>query len=266
MRPAVRVRTALIVVVAVAGWSLSLGGCGRDHRASQPPRNAIDRGQNADLPSAGDCYNPFFPAIPDETMEYESTFKNNLPPYSYSVTFTDLSDGSFTQHQEVTGGTAPASYGPVLDRTWKCQSEGLACVDYPDLSRPESRLEFETLDSAGVTIPRPDRWQKGAKWTYRYSVRGKMSFVGAPTPVDVEGTISVAAEIGAQERVDSPAGVYEAVKVQSTYNQALTMKGKAPIPINITFTVQAWYARDVGLIKSESEDLRVTTVLKSVTK
>jgi len=44
------------------------------------------------------------------------------------------------------------------------------------------------------------------------------------------------------------------------------MKGKAPIPINITFTVQSWYARDVGLIKSTSEDLRVTTVLKSVTK
>jgi hypothetical protein len=218
------------------------------------------------LPSAGDCYNPFFPAIPDETLEYESTFSNNLPVYSYSVTFTDVSEGAFTQHQEVTGGAAPASYGPTLDRIWKCQSDGLASVEYADLSRPESRLKFETLDAAGVAIPRPDRWQKGAKWTHRYSVRGQMSFVGAPTPVDVDGTISVAAEIVSQEKVEVPAGIYDAVKVQSAYNQALTMKGKASMPINITFTVWSWYARDIGLIKNASEDLRVTTVLKSLTK
>jgi hypothetical protein len=260
-------RAALLVLAAALSWSLYFGGCGRDHRNSQAPRNASDRGQNPALPSAGDCYNPFFPAVPDETLEYESTFKNDLlPVYSYSVTFIDISDGTFTQHQEVTGGTAPASYGSALDRIWKCQSDGLASVEYADLCRPESRLKFETLDAAGVAIPRPDRWQKGAKWTYRYSVRGKMSFGEAPTPVDVEGTVSVAAEIVSQERVDVPAGIYEAVKVQSTYNEGLTMKGKAPMPINITFTVLSWYARDIGMIKSASEDLRVTTVLKSLTK
>ena len=266
MRSGIPVRAALLAVAAAAGWSLTYGGCSRDHRASQLSRNASGRGQNAATPTPGDCYNSFVPVVPDETLEYESTFSNSLPPYSYSVNFTDVSDAEFTEHQEVTGGTAPALYGPVLDRIWKCQSEGLACMEYPDLSRPESRLKFDTLDSVGVAIPLPERWLKGTKWTRRYTVRGRMSFVGAPTPVDVEGTITVAAEVVLQERVNVPAGVYEALKVQSTYNQGLTMKGKAPMPINISFAVQSWYARDIGLIKSASEDLRVTTVLKSLTK
>jgi hypothetical protein len=204
---------------------------------------------------------------PDESLEYETSFTgNSLAGYIYSVTFTDISDGSFIQHQEVTGGTAPASYGTAVDANWKCRPEGLVSTEYTDLSRPESRLRFETLDASGVAIPAPERWLKGSKWKYGYSVHGRMSFVGAPQPVDVQGAISVAAEIMGQERVDVPAGVYEAVKVQSVYTDALTMKGSSSMPINMTFTVHSWYARDVGLVKVASEDLRVTTVLKSLTK
>jgi hypothetical protein len=142
----------------------------------------------------------------------------------------------------------------------------LVSGEYADLSRPESRLKFETLDVSGVAIPKPDRWQKGTKWNYGYSVRGQMSFVGAPKPVDVEGHISVAAEVGAPEKVSVPAGAFEAVKVHSRYDEALNMKGSASMPMNMTFSVWSWYGREVGLVKSASDDLRVTTVLKSVTK
>lgn len=266
MRPERLAFSALVVMASAIAWSLSLSGCGQDRRPSPAPRNASERGQTAASPSAGDCYNSFFPAIPDETLEYESTFSNNLSAYSYSVTFTDLSDTAFIQHQEVTGGSAPAWYGSALDRNWMCQPEGLLPTDYADLSRPESRLKLETLESTGVAVSRPDRWVKGAKWSCRFSVRGQMSFVGAPTPVDVEGTVTVASEIVAQEQVDIPAGLYEALKVHSIYDQALTMKGKASMPIKMTFAVLSWYSRDVGLVKLVSEDLRLTTVLKSVTK
>src|SRR5262249_3067455 len=157
-------------MAAAIALSLFLSGCGRDRRGSFSPRNGSERAQSAASPSAGDCYNSFLPAIPEETLEYESTFSNNLPPYSYSVTFTDFSDGGFIQHQEVTGGVAPASYGSALDRAWKCQPRGLASGEYADLSRPESRLKLETLDAAGVAIPRLDRWVKGSKWNYQFSV------------------------------------------------------------------------------------------------
>src|SRR5262249_36076679 len=163
-------------------------------------RNSSEKSQSAASPSAGDCYNPFLPATPDETLEYESTFSNKLAPYSYSVTFSEVSDGTFVQHQELTSlPAAPADN--ALDRTFRCQPEGLVSAVYADLSRPESRLKFETLDATGVSIPKPERWQKGTRWNYSYSVRGQMSFVGAPTPVEVEGTITIAAEIMATERV-----------------------------------------------------------------
>lgn len=268
MRAGGRARTAWVVVVATINWSLLFNACGaRDRRGSSLTRNGSERAQPTPSPSAGDCYNLFFPVTPDESLEYETSFgSNNLAGYIYSVTFTDISDGSFIQHQEVTGGAAPPSYGSAVDTTWKCQPDGLVSSEYTDLSRPEPRLKFETLAASGVTIPRPERWLKSSKWKYEYSVRGQMSFVGAPQPVDVEGAISVAAEIMAQERVEVPAGVYEALKVQSLYSQALTMKGSASMPINMTFKVQSWYAQDVGLVKVASEDLRVSTVLKSVTK
>jgi len=262
-RPAL---TVAVVMAASITWNLSLTGCGRDRRSSPTPRNASERGQPAASPSAGDCYNSFFPAIPDETLEYESTFSNNLSAYSYSVTFTDSSDGAFIEHQEVTGGNAPASYGSALDRNWKCLPEGLVSTDYADLSRPESRLKLETIEATGVAIPKSDRWLKGAKWSCRFSVRGQMSFVGAATPVDVEGTITAASEIVAQEQVDIPAGIYEALKVHSIFDQVLTMNGKASMPIKMSFAVLSWHSRDVGLVKLVSEDLRLTTVLKSVTK
>jgi hypothetical protein len=202
--------------------------------------------------------------IPDESLEYETTFSsNNLVGYIFSVTFTDISEGSFIEHQEV---TAPGSYSTAIDTTWQCLPEGLASSEYTSLSRPEPRLRFETIDATGVTIPRPERWIKGSKWKYRYSVRGRMSFMNAPQPVDVEGTISVAAEVIAQEKVDVPAGIYEAVKVQSIFDETLTIKGTVSVPMNMTFTVQSWYARDFGLVKLASPDLRVTTVLKSVTR
>jgi hypothetical protein len=205
--------------------------------------------------------------IPDESLEYETTFSsNNLTGYIFSVTFTEISEGSFIQHEEVTGGTAPGFYGTAIDATWQCLPEGLLSSQYTNLSRPEPRLKFETVDATGVNIPRPERWVKGSKWQYRYSVRGQMSLMGAPQPVDVEGAIFVASNTIGQEKVDVPAGVYDAVKVQSVFDETFAIKGSAVMPVNMTFTVQSWYARDVGLIKLVSPDLRVTTVLKSATR
>jgi hypothetical protein len=256
------------VVLAAIACSLLVIGCGNHYRrSSSSPSNASQQDQSAASVSAGDCDNALFPVIADESLEYETSFtSNSLAGYIFSVTFTEISDGSFIQHQEVTGGAAPGFYAAPIDAIWKCLPEGLASTEYTNLSRPESRLKLETLDATGVTIPTSDRWSKGSKWRYRYSVRGQMAFVGAPQPVDVEGAIAVAADIAAQEKVEVPAGVYEAFKVLSVYNQALTIRGSASPPINITFTVESWYARDVGLVKLASEDLRVTTVLKSVTK
>src|SRR5262249_36213670 len=123
-------QAASIVGVAGLGLCWLLFGCGPDRRGGPSSRNSSQRSQPAASASAGDCYNPFLPATPDETLEYESTFSNNLPPYSYSATFSEVSDGTFVQHQELTGGVAPAPYDNALDRTFRCQPEGLVSAVY----------------------------------------------------------------------------------------------------------------------------------------
>src|SRR5262245_45609752 len=116
-------KTQLVIAVTTA-CSLFSSGCGRDRRSPSSTHYGSDRNLNVASPSPGDCYNPFFPLIPDGTLEYETTL-GNISSYSYSVTFTDVSEGSFVQHQEVIGGAAPALYGTSLDRTWRCQPDGL---------------------------------------------------------------------------------------------------------------------------------------------
>jgi hypothetical protein len=241
MRPGRLARMISVVVAGFIGCGVLFTGCStRDRRNSAAPRNGSAQGQPTASQGAGGCDNPYLPVSPDESLEYESSSgSNSSQGYIYSVTFTDISDGSFIEHEEVTGGTGPASYGATLDAIWKCEPEGLVSTEYADLSRPESRLKIETLNATGVAIPRADRLTKGTKWSQDYKVRGQMSFEGAPKPVDLEGTISVASEMTGQERVEVPAGVYEAVKVNSIYAQNLTLKGSPLMPINMSFTVQS---------------------------
>ncbi|HKV42820.1 MAG TPA: hypothetical protein VJX67_26715, partial [Blastocatellia bacterium] len=189
-------------------------------------------------------------------LEYQTSFASGIHPYSYTVTFGDITAHSFKRHQE-------SSNGLQLDSTWQCQSDGLAAMQYGDLSMPETRLKLDTQRAGGVTLPSAAKWQKGAKWSNSYEVTGQMS-LGGPRPVDVQGTISVANEIVAEETVTVPAGTYDAFKVVSTITQDLSLRNTRAAPIRMSFGSSSWYVKDVGMVKALSQDLKSTTVLSAV--
>jgi hypothetical protein len=227
------------------------------HRSSSPNKEGSKAGVGAQ--AAAPCNNAYFPVSADEKLEYQSTFTIAIPAYTYVVSFTENSDGSFDRLEE-----SPDSSS--IDTPWRCQKDGLVASRYGDLSIPDSRTKLETLKYTGVTIPAQDRWQKGFKWDSSYTVDGQMSFKGAPRPVDVTGVIGIANEIVLEEHITVPAGAYNTFKVVSTFTERLALKDspKTP-PISIKFQVNSWYARDIGLVKRSSEDFRITTVLNSFT-
>jgi hypothetical protein len=256
----VSLRPALVIVTAgmlFAGGLLT--GCARGPRGSASNKAGTASSPGSGSTSAASCYNSYYPVSETERLDYRCTFTGRIPPYTYFVNFTGLSGSAFTRHQE-------SSDSSVDDALWTCLKTGLSSSKFGDYSLPENRLKLVTSKTTGVALPAAERWQKGMKWETTYTVSGQLTFQGAPQPVDVKGTVTVANEIALEEKVIVPAGTYTALKVVSVYSQRLGLKDTTGMPFSITFKVNSWYARDVGMVKSASEDLRVTTVLTSFTR
>jgi hypothetical protein len=234
-------------------------GCARGPRANTSNKAGAASSPGTGSGSLASCYSPYYPISDTQRQDYRCTFTGRIPPYTYFVTFTGTAGSSFTRHQE-------SSDSSVDDTAWTCLKTGLSCSKFGDFSVPETRLKLVTSKAVGVALPSSEHWQKGMKWETTYTVSGQLAFQGAPQPVDVKGTVTVANEIAAEEKVTAPAGSYTALKVVSVYSQKLGLKDKPETPFSITFKVNSWYARDVGMVKSVSEDLRVTTVLTSFTR
>jgi hypothetical protein len=235
--------------------ALILAGCSGAKRPGSPPPD----GQAARAPETTDhaddaCYNAYYPVSPDKTLEYRATFTGGMPPYSYTVSFSDMSPHSFARHEE-------SSTGETVDTTWKCEDGGLSAEQYGDLSISQSRLRLDTMRASGVLFPPAQKWQKGSKWECSYDVKGKMTFGNTTRSVDVEGKVSVSSTIVSDELVTVPAGSFDTLKVVSTINQSLRMNGASSMPFEITFKVTSWYARDVGMVRTASTDIRQATEL-----
>jgi hypothetical protein len=251
-------RPCLLAVCCVA---LCMAACGRHGRQANTQGNRNGLSPQADTKSEDECYNPYYPVLPGESLEYETKYEGDAQaPYTFTVTFPDIGDDSFVRRQE-------SSSGLSVDTTWKCNSEGLASTQFGDLALLQTRLQLEARSASGVVIPAADRWRKGAKWEYSYTVGGKMVLGGgAPQSVSVNGSVSVENTIGKEELITVAAGTFDAFKVTSVFTEKLAIKGTSDMPFDISFTAESWYAKDVGLVKATSEDLRMSTELVTFTK
>ncbi|HVG39133.1 MAG TPA: hypothetical protein VM870_07595, partial [Pyrinomonadaceae bacterium] len=186
----------------------------------------------------------------------------------YTETFSEVTDTGFVQRQQIGGGSGDVH----VERRWGCGAAGLGSEDYTDISVSQSNFKFKSLAHQGVLVPPPADWKQGGVWDYSYDVSGEGQMPGsgnrsgAPS-IETKGTIKVRNEIVAQEQVNVPAGNFGAWKVQSTITQNLQTKmGNMNVPTNVALKMDSWYAKDVGLIKSEIKDFGATTELVSFAK
>lgn len=192
------------------------------------------------------CDHPYYPVRAGARWQYRLTTQR-ADPTEQNVTRTDITENSFTERHEFTGGT-------TMTTGWRCGSEGLAALEYGNVSTGQATVRMETLSSEGVNIPAADRWQAGTTWNSRYEVRGGMSgAANANLGLQMSGPVEIASRIIGPESVTVPAGTYDAMKVEATITMRLTTNGggrTAPMP-PMTFRTNTWYARGVGIVKIE---------------
>ncbi len=202
------------------------------------------------------CANPFYPVSPTFKREYRNTYSDARLNTTYTESFTNIAADSFTFNFNFSNGSS-------MTNGFKCTADGLASVEFAQINTPNNTVKFQTLSASGVTIPAPDKWTKGFKWTSHYEVEGKL-----PSG-EAKGSINIANEIVGEETVVVPAGTFIAYKVESNIAQKMMAsmgEGKPlSVPIDGAIKVTNWYAKDVGMIKTFVEGLS-TVELVSFTK
>jgi hypothetical protein len=110
-------------------------------------------------------------------------------------------------------------------------------------------MTMTVTKETGVWIPPDTAWTVGKKWTVSYDVTTTMT---TATSVKSTGTITVDFTIASQEPITVPGGTFtNAFKVHEVITENLTMNfhGKS-IPLKTVGKVDAWFAANVGQVKS----------------
>ncbi|HKJ27991.1 MAG TPA: hypothetical protein VJ965_10160 [Anaerolineales bacterium] len=266
----------ILVVLLLAGLAcstLSGGDDPADNTLPDPGENAgsADNSTAADDDSAeagGDitvssdigtdsaCYTAYFPVNRDVSWTYEISSPAS-ETIEYQVMITDVSDDSFTSTSVHPNFSA--------ELIWQCGPDGLFSSDFSQFDLSEvigDVVDVGEITIDGVTLPKDDLWAVGYSWITHFELSMDLSVEGIAmetfTVVDITNTIT------AVESVTVPAGTFpEAYRVEQTGSITMNMMGvELPIPINTT----TWYVKNVGMIKSVSEDEfgTSTTVLVSV--
>lgn len=222
--------------------------------------------------SNGGCYNAYYPATATLKKTYKIVYANNqMPPATYTESYANLAQDGF-QHK-ITFPPTEAKSGTTQPLTVeggiKCQPAGLMAMEYGSLSMGQNtKFKFKTIKAEGVTFPNESDWKVGHKWTMTYEVEGQMTGVPAAAfKMSPQGTIAMNSEIVGTESVTVPAGTFQAFKVSMTMSQKLNMNMMGrDIPMDMSFKTTSWFAKDVGMVKAQTEEMGATTELVTLAK
>jgi hypothetical protein len=274
----IKISLLFIIASLIFAFSLGASGCEKDtieaediieepaeEPAEEPPAEPdaeIVEAEEIAEEEVGDtetglCYNPYFPVEEDKVWNYtiEST---GVDPFSYSVSFTDIDEGSFKQVVVLPDAT--------INTEWTCSDEGILENDFRQLDVDDSETGqvaiFETISAEGITFPAVDLLAEGYTWSILYDLEGTISTPDSETEADVKVVMDF--EVIGFEDIVVPAG---------NYQDALKIAQNSSITITTDFfenTVVAdsisWYAKNIGWVKNEGslDDIQTITVLDSI--
>ena len=226
-------------------------------------------GSSASKPSG--CYNAYYPATATLKKTYKITYSgSNLPPSTYTETYSNLTSDGFMQKLEFTSGKDKAGATNVtVEGGVKCKPDGLAILDYGNLTAGQNlKYKYKTINTNGISFPNESDWQVGKKWQMAYDVEGEMTEAPiAAMKMNPKGTITISCEILGKESVTVASGTYDTFKVAMSYNSNLKMNMMGrEMPLNMTFKSNVWFAKDVGMIKSSADEFKAVTELVTLIK
>ena len=208
--------------------------------------------------AAGECDNPFFPAVEGRVM----TYRNTVPTFGeseFSHTFSDVTASSFNLNIGVGDGKS-------VVQKWTCSADGLLSPEMAQMPGMAEGMTFNYLEASGATLPAADQMTAGHEWTTHYVVEVTMPDLGQGA-MSMSETVDLVNTVAGEESVTVPAGTFDAMRVDTTGTIAVSIAG-APAS-NIEMSMASWYAEGVGLVRQEiggmlgGEDTIVTELVSA---
>lgn len=191
------------------------------------------------------CDQPFSPTRSSWEWQYRVVGERNS---TYSIRKTSITDVGFIQIRQTGSGREESRY--------RCTAEGIFPVDFGGSgnNRAEAggqpvNYDLEVVKVTGVAVPDYDTWAVGNSWKLVIEVRG----TGQQGPVrfNINGTLETTYRVVAQEIVTTPAGRFNAYRLQTNFVTRIRANaGPINIPFNFESQGTSWYAENVGMVRS----------------
>ena len=238
-----KIRTLLIIAPLI----LALIACSTKSGVAKPILPTVlpgaDSGQPGIPTTGGLCDNPLMPVKQGATWKYFSTDGPN-GDFAYTDTIPEVRADGFTLRSEFTNN--------VLVQEWSCSADGLTALQLgggtaASVSMQNMVLEFNVHEVKGISLPK--LVTPGMTWKYDISLIGSVAMPGEQT--QSPGTFSLTMQDLGSESITIPAGTFNAVKTQATFNAQINVDFQgSPVPYAINGSSIIWYAPGVGYVKS----------------
>lgn len=196
------------------------------------------------------CNHPLFPIVEGATWTYQYETDEG-----YTMTIDEVDENRFTMTQVMDDENT------VLTNEWYCSEDGIlqgnfGQVNFLDESTElgDFELAFETIEWNGETLPPMDALEVGYTWNSDYTLTADVDMQGFNTTMEM--TISIEHTLGAIEEVMVQAGTFpNAYRIDSVSSVTMNLGlGEAATPYTVQdFSYSSWYAKGVGMVKSDDE-------------
>lgn len=199
-------------------------------------------------PAATACDNLYYPIIEGATWTYNES-DPSFDPFSYTDVIAAVGAERFTLNTQF----------PNISRVqeWACGPDGLTGLEFSggsagSLTAAGETAQFQTTAVTGVTLP--TSIAPGDEWAQSYEISGAQK-LGEGQSATTQGTVTLAFTAVNLETVTTPAGSFQALRIDSKVQFDLTVTvGNITSPVSFTAVTSAWYAPGVGMVKSTSAD------------
>ncbi len=193
----------------------------------------------------GECGNAFYPVIDGRVMTY-ATNSTLAGAEEYSMTFSNVTDSSFTLSTDIGDGN-------VIATNWQCSADGLLSPEFSQLPSEMAQLSIEFVEATGVTVPAEEMFRVGQSWPTHYVANSTMT-IDDSTSIATVQTIDMTNTVTRVEAVSVPAGDYPEAFVVETVGAISTEMnlGDTNMPgIGFELNYTSWYVEGIGVVRQE---------------
>ena len=230
-------------VMFILGQMLTLAACNLP--GASAPAVASPAGTEPVPELVGQCVNPLQPVMVGAQWTYSLS---GISTGSFTRSITALRSDGFTEQDQFDGGLTRIG-------EWKCENGTLTALSPAEslsamIQTEGMQAEFRTTSSSGVTLPAIVR--PGDSWSQTFKIEGTQSVAGQD--VQGKGDIAYSCTAADIETVVVPAGSFDAMRVGCQINGTITVTlAGLEVPTQLASVATIWYARDVGMVKTENE-------------